>query len=178
MPHISRYKLRDSDRDGATRKEISMVKQGPFKIGPDEFDSPPPSKQPLGGEGDVSANPRANSDFATAGTAKFTALNQVPTFYITAGGGITYASNQPWMYVAGSNLAVDISANPQISAGQQGNPLTLVCVGSDITLDNGTGLALMGSARFVMNSGSIITFLYQSGGTVWWETSRSQRGAF
>ena len=50
------------------------------------------------------------------------------------------------------------------------------CVGSNITLDNGTGLALAGSQGFVMTSGSIITFMYDGTDNLWREGSRVQNG--
>ena len=53
MATISRFQLQDSHRDGFTRKKRSLVKDGAWKVGADELDTPPPSKRPLGGEGDV-----------------------------------------------------------------------------------------------------------------------------
>ena len=177
MPHISRFKLRNSDRDGFTYKEITLLKQGALKVGGVEFDTPPPSRKSLGGEGDVAAGiTRSNSDFSSISTTDTPAGFGHPTVYITAAGGITPSYAHPFMYIAGSNSNITVSANPQIVAGQQNDILTLACVGSSITLANGNGVALMGSARFVMDSGSIITLIYSTGGSVWQETSRTKQG--
>ena len=49
-----------------TRESGKPVQDLNVKVAPTEFDSPPPSKLPLGGQGDINAgNVRANSDFAT-----------------------------------------------------------------------------------------------------------------
>ena len=53
-PRVSRFKKRDSDRSGFTYKEIRLVDDEGSLVGPDEFDTPPPSNFPIGGEGDVS----------------------------------------------------------------------------------------------------------------------------
>ena len=176
MPHISRWKLKDDDRTGFTKRELSLVKQPPWKVAPEEFDVPPPSKKSLGGEGDVSGSPRPNSDFAAAGTAKFLPVDQIPTTYVTAAGGIVPSFRYPWMQLVGSNGAITLSANPQIARGKQGNVLTLYCVGSSISLSNGNGVALMGSLALRLDSGDTVTFMYQTGGSAWYETSRNRGG--
>ena len=171
MPHISRYKRRNDDRSGFKYYEIELVKDGPFKV--KQMDTPPPSRKSLGGEGDVSGEPRSNSDFSTSGTANILAVNQIPTTYVTAA-GISPDFNHAGMYVTGSNASVDITADPQVVRGTEGQVLTLVGVGYPITFDNGTGLNLMGSAQFIMGSGGILGLIYTTGGSVWNETFRSQ----
>ena len=175
MPRISRFKLKDSDRSGFKFFEITLVKDGPYKVSAEEYDTPPPSRRPLGGEGEVSGDPRDNSSFVTFSTSVATPTDlDNPTVSITSSGGIVPSFAHPWMRITGSNAAVDITADPQIAAGQEGQILTLQCVDSGVTLDHGTGLNLMGSAQFVMRSGSFITFYYSTGGTVWNEASRTQ----
>ena len=176
MPHISRYKRRNDDRSGSKYYEIELVKDKQFKVHSSQLDTPPPSLKSLGGEGDVSGEPRANSDFSTAGTANILAVNQIPTTYITAAGGIIPDFTHAWMYVTGSNADIDITANPQITRGTEGKVLTLVGVGYSITFDNGTGLNLMGSAQFVMGSGGAIGLIYTTGNTAWNETFRTADG--
>lgn len=176
MAHISRFKKRASDRSGFYYYELGMVKQGPWKVGADEYDIPPPSKTPLGGEGDIAqGEQRPNSDFSSISTTDTPSGSDNPVVFITAAGGITPGTH-PFMRIAGSNQAIDVTANPQIVRGIQSQQLALLCVGSSITLDNGTGLALMGSSRFIMNSGDVITFIYDTGNSVWWETSRQRGG--
>ena len=178
MPHISRFKRRNDDRTGFKKYEIELVKDGPYKVAGDQYDTPPPSRKSLGGEGDISGDPRANSRFDLAGTANILAENQIPTSYITAAGGITPNFNHAWMYVTGSNESVDITADPQVVRGSEGQVLTLVGVNFPITFDNGTGLNLMGSAQFVMESGGVLGLIYTTGNTAWNETFRSSVGGW
>lgn len=166
---ISRFKLRNSDRSGFKEYEIDLIKDRSYLVAPDEYDTPPPSNKSLGGEGEVSGDPRANSQFNISGTAE---VNVNPTYYITAAGGISPDLTQPFMLVTGSNTAVNISVDPQISRGKQNDILTLLCTDSAITLDHGTGLNMMGSVGFVMTSGASINFIYNSGNLAWNETSR------
>ena len=174
MPHISRFQLQDSARSGFTQKKISLVKDVGLLVGGDEKDTPPPSKRSLGGEGESSGDPRLTTGFTVAGIATPSGLDN-PVVYVTTA-GITATFTHPWMRVAGSNSAIDITANPQVTRGTQSQVLTLECVGSAITLDHGNGLNLMGSTRFVMQSGATISLMYQSGATVWSEVSRTPFG--
>ena len=63
MPRVSRFLKYISDRDGTYGFRISMVKDGPYIVHGEEFDTPPPSRKPLGGEADKSGEARASSDF-------------------------------------------------------------------------------------------------------------------
>lgn len=176
MPRISRFKRRLSDRSGFKYYEIELVKQTPaWKVHPDEFDQPPLSRLPLGGEGEVSpGEPRINSAFTVANTETPAGYDN-PVVYITAAGGIVPNFTHPWMYVTGSNQAVTLSATPQIAAGRQGQVLTLQCVDSAITLSHGNGVNLMTSAGSVqISSGMVVTFFYTTGGSVWNEVSRNR----
>lgn len=176
MSHVSRFKRRDSDRSGFTFWELELKKDAPWLVHPDEYDTPSPSKKSLGGEGDISGSPRvsATSAFFVADTAVPTDVDN-PVVYVTAAGGIT-PSTHPFMLVTGSNVNVDITANPQITRGKEGQVLTLFCTDSRITLDHGTGLNMLGSAGYAMRSGDISVFFYHTGGTVWDETSRQRAG--
>lgn len=94
---------------------------------------------------------------------------------ITAGGGITATTDQRQLhYVTGSGGAVDISANPQISAGTiDGQEMRLI--GTDntntVTLDHGTGLIMNGSC--VLQAGSSIDYSWSSGASAWIEMGRN-----
>jgi len=71
--------------------------------------------------------------------------------------------------------AVNITANPQIVDGADGQILIIVG-GSDtntLTFDDGTGLALAGAASFVMGAGDILILYYDLATDTWWEMSRS-----
>lgn len=77
--------------------------------------------------------------------------------------------------ISGSLSTVTMAANPQVSLGKQSQQITLECVGSSVTLLNGSGLTLNTSqgAQFTMTSGSLINLMYQTSNSTWFETSRS-----
>ena len=131
MSRANRFRKRISDRSGMDYLERNMVKEDGIWIGIDERDNPPPSRLPLGGEGDISRG----SFFRSSTSTIIDPAVENPTFYITAAGGISPVSNHPYMRVTGSNSAVQISANPQIAVGQEGKVLTLFCTDSNITFD-------------------------------------------
>lgn len=175
MPHVSRFKRKDSDGSGFTFYEIGLVKDKTWKVAPEEFDTLPPSKRSLGGEGDVSGSPRSNSQFATqTGSGLLDVPTEVdnPIVYVLAADGIT-PSTHPFMRISGSNGTVNITADPQIARGREGQILSLVCADSGVQLDHGTGLNMVMSAGYLMRSGDISVFQFHTGGTVWDEVSRS-----
>ncbi len=173
MGRISPWQKYTSQRSGFDTKRIQAIKDGAFLVDPAEYDEPPPSRRSLGGEGDVSQGEmRDDSDFTIADTATPPGYDN-PIVYITAAGGIT-PNTHPFMLISGSNVPVTISANPQIVRGKQNQVLTLWCADSTVTISNGNGIATMGSAPFNMTSGAVITFIYNTGGNVWQETSRSR----
>ena len=156
--------------DGTTfNKKWRSIKQNGLTISPDEFDTPPPSTKPLGGA-DITGTPRADSL-----TTDVTSASAITIQYVTAAGGIT-SSLVPLIYVAGSNTSIDISVNPQVSAGRAQQIMGIQCVGSNITLEDGNGLALIADQQFVMTSGSIINLIYNGTDNLWQETSRVQQG--
>lgn len=94
---------------------------------------------------------------------------------IVAGTGITAAMFAPRVKVVGDGGAVDITANPQIAAGTDGQQI-IVWGTSDantVQLDTGTGLLLAGGTSFVLGSGDNVTLIYDSTLTAWVETARS-----
>jgi hypothetical protein len=90
---------------------------------------------------------------------------------ITAAGGITVT--KAIMRVAGDGSAIDITANPQIAAGTDGQVVIIQGTHdtNTVTLDDGTGLAL--SAQCVLAAQDNITLMYDSGDSEWIETSRT-----
>lgn len=175
----SRFRKRDSDRSGFTYLRRQLVKDEGFLVGPDEFDRPPPSKKPLGGEGDVSAGfIRSNhTSFATPDE------NIPKVQLISATGGISSkirffnasgeALNNGLLQVAASDTTVDISKDPQISPGRQNQMITVEGVSNKIVLQDGNGLSM--PKHFLLDSGALINFIYHSGNAVWKETSRSHK---
>jgi len=88
---------------------------------------------------------------------------------ITAGGGITVTNSL--MRVQGSGGAVDITANPQIAAGTDGEIVIIQGVSdvNTVKLDDGTGLALCGGVSMTLGNNDNISFMYDSGETEWLE---------
>jgi len=172
MAKSNRFKKRTSDRSGFDYLEREMVKEAGEWIGPDERDDPPPSKVSLGGEGDINQG----SYFRASTSTDIDASVLNPTFYITAAEGISPVYDHPYMRVSGSNGAITISANPSIAVGQEGKVLTLFCTDSQITINNGNGVATIASTPIVLNSGGISVFMFNSGDTAWKETSRFSEG--
>ena len=146
------------------------IKQGGLLLEPTEFDTPPPSDKSLGGSDVSRGSIRTGWD-----TTTIPSISAQQIQYITAAGGISL-SNQPWLMVVGSNTVINITANPQIQLGVQGDVIGVQCVGSGVTLEDGTGLALAGDAPFAMTSGSIITLVCNRTDNLWVETSRVQNG--
>lgn len=157
-----------------TRESGKPVNDKGVSVSPSEFDQPPPSNLPLGGEGEISGDPRSNSNFSVDSNIYLIPPESTKLIqYVTPTGGITW-NDQPFMYIAGSNSNVVLNKNPQINAGSQSQQISALCVGSSITLINGSGLALH-SSFFVMDSGAIISFFYSATDNLWHETSRSHQ---
>lgn len=150
-----------------------------FKVAPEEYDSPPPSKKSLGGEGDISGDPRANSDFSVdANVYRIPSESTIPVVYVNSSRSIAW-NLEPEVYVTGSNAAQVMSVNPQIVAGAQGQQLALQCIGSSITLINGSGITFaFQSPRIRMDSGGIAVLLYSVTDNTWHLTSFNASGGF
>lgn len=176
MAKISRFQKRDSDRSGFTYKRMILTEDEGLLVGPDEFDNPPPSSKPLGSEGEINqGDARSGYDSYAIESEKDYTIQ-----YVTATEGITfqresYTSGETmpfgFLHVVGSNQTVSITKNPQISKGQQNDQVTVMCIGSAITLLNGSGLSLS-SSILTMESGDIVTFFYSETDSTWHETSR------
>lgn len=99
------------------------------------------------------------------------------TLDIVAATGLTAATHLIYtnVRIAGSGGAVNITANPQIAAGRDGQEITIQGDSdtNTVTFDDATGLALADAASFVMGKGDILRLTYDSGDTLWYEISRS-----
>lgn len=116
-----------------------------------------------GGAGNWEAAPMASPNIGGTRAA--------PTA-ITAVGGITAGTGYVQIqFVEGSAGPIDITANPQISAGANvGELMSLVGrnATNTLTLDDGTGLSLNG--QIILGLDSVINLMWD--GTNWLETSR------
>lgn len=155
------------DRFG--KKLWTSIKQNGLSIAPEEYDSPPPSTKSLGGA-DISGTPRTNAD-STAVPSVSTEQIQ----YITAAGGIL-VTDEPYLLVSGSLTTVNITANPQIQLGRAQQIVAVMCIGSAVTLETGSGLALTAGKPFRMQSGGIINLICSRTDNLWHELSRVEQG--
>ena len=87
--------------------------------------------------------------------------------------GTTVDFTKGIMRVAGSGGPVDITANPQIVAGVDGQVVIIQGTNdtNTVQLDDGDGLSL--SASIVLGQNDNITLMYDSGESLWIETSRT-----
>ena len=94
---------------------------------------------------------------------------------ISSGTGIT--ADKTIMNIQGNGGPIDISINPQITAGIDGQYLILKG-SSDINtvkLDDGMGLTLEGGIPFTLGSKDTIILIYDVSSSTWLETSRSNK---
>jgi hypothetical protein len=96
---------------------------------------------------------------------------------ITAAGGITTAmlALSHIIRVVGDGGAIDITANPQIAAGTDGQIIELVGTHDTNTVkfDDGTGLKLVGAASATLGLGDCLNLRYNATGAVWRERFRA-----
>lgn len=94
------------------------------------------------------------------------------TASITAAGGITVTALH--MHIVGDGGAIDITANPQIAAGTDGQYVILngTSDANTVQLDDGNGLHLH-SGSFIMGSHDYIVLMYDADDSEWEEISRN-----
>jgi hypothetical protein len=97
-----------------------------------------------------------------------------PTGNVTANVGITAAMLSTVMLYNG-NSAIDISSNPQIAAGSNGQQITIVGISNTntLTLEDFNGIELASDASCVLGAYDAITLLYLDFLGTWIEVSRS-----
>ena len=176
MAKKKRYLLRDSDRSGFTFRDIELVNDKGFLVGPDEFDAPPPSDKLYPGEGDVSpGETRSNWD-------SYTAVNERPTQIVNPSDQINLVFQKDnsnfdiknplaLFYVAGVSSQTVLTSNPQIPAGDHGDQISVKCTSNNLVLSNGNGLRLYTNI-INMDSGYLVNLIYNATDGLWCETSR------
>lgn len=111
----------------------------------------------------------------SGGTSRTVTSTYASPSVITAGGGITaLGGTDEDIYVASSGGLVNITANPQISAGTLDGQTLRILGTSDtntILLETGTGLVLNGS--WESYAGGILVLRWNNGSSLWTEVSRS-----
>ena len=143
-----------------------MIKDGPWIVLPEEYDQPPPSKLSLGGEGDISLGQMGSFPFVIS---MLTApITDIIVQVLGTASQINPSTTYPWVRISGSGGSVDLTSDPQMTAGVQGQIQTVQCTSNGVTLDDGTGLDLSAQGTFAMGSGAIITFVYTTAGAGQW----------
>ena len=170
MPRISRFLKFTSNRSGFDGMRIGMVKDGPFIVNPDEYDQPPPSKLSLGGEGDRAVGQPANLAFVIASASAPTTDIRVQV--LLASSQINPSTTDPWIRISGSGGSVDLTSNPQMTAGRQGQIQTIQCTSNNVTIDDGTGFDLGVQGVFNMGSGAVLTCVFTTANILWFEIYR------
>ena len=145
---------------------IGMIKDGPWIVLPDEYDQPPPSKLSLGGEGDVAVGQALSLPFVISMlTAPFT---DIPVQVLLETNQINPSTTFPWVRISGSGGSVDLTSDPQMTAGKQGQVQTIQCTSNNVTIDDGTGFDLGAQGVFNMGSGAVLTCVYTTAGVGQW----------
>jgi len=186
MANPKHRELYNCDRCGFQSKKKKLKKQKGLWVCHSCYDDKDKENKPVNMK---LGSPRANA-------TTLTAVDSPTIFIITAAGGITPShsvdsetttsvslgitttptktfGNSFYMKVVGTG-AIDITVDPQIVAGSQGDILTLE--GTDDTntvqLDDLTGVELV-STPFILRNGSIITLVYDTTKSKWVEVSRN-----
>lgn len=188
----SRFRFYISDRSGFqfgfipttsrpnayTRESGKPVQDVNSRVCPSEYDQPPPSTKPLGGEGDISGEPRASSDFSVDANIYTIPPESVPVVYLINSSQTIPWNTNPVVFIAGSGVNQVMVSNPQISPGEHGNVLGFQCVGSSITIKSGNGVSIdFNQAQVTMQSGSIITTIFNKTDNTWHITSFTKNGS-
>lgn len=123
----------------------------------------------------------SNSDNAdTATTAKSVvgdvSLSSSGIIGVTPSAGLTVTDSM--MRIQGYAGHVNITANPQISAGDHDGQLLMIRGMSDsatVTFEDGDGIVLSFGVQFKMGANDILTLIYDDVAKLWIEVSRSDR---
>jgi hypothetical protein len=176
-----RFLLRDSDRDGFTRKNIELFNDNGFLVGGDEIDAPPPSNRLYPDEGGISPGDVRNNptDYSVQTHETLQVLQNTSTINLNhqVDNAGQYTTIKSTVYVAGSNDLVMLISNPQISNSNDRDILTVQGAGSSVVLQNGNGLRLY-TKYLKLDSGFMVTLIYNSTDGLWCETSRMTSTTF
>jgi len=162
------------------REDGRPVRDNGIQVAPDEYDQPPPSTKPLGGEGEIGTGARANSNFSDdANVYLVPAGSLIPVQYLTSSSKIGWNFNNYPVYVTGSNTAVTLGANP-LAAGPNATYISIQGVGSSVTIDSGNGITFdsVRSPSITFTSGAVATLIYNATDSTWHVTSFNPQGGF
>ena len=86
-------------------------------------------------------------------------------------------TDNPFIFVEAGETIVEISKNPQISAGEkQGDLLTIHHISDlpKLRIASARGVSLMGGGNYIMGSGDVLNLVYQTDNSLWVESSRGK----
>src|SRR3990167_824831 len=157
-----------------TRESGRPVTDGGVMVSPDEYDQPPPSTKPLGGEGEIGTGARNDSE-STATPSD----GLLPVYYLTSSSTIPWNQDNTPVYVTGSLTTVTLGNNP-LSAGIQGLYISIQGVGSGVTINSGNGITFdfINRPSITLDSGGIATLIYNATDSTWHITSFNAQGGF
>jgi len=91
---------------------------------------------------------------------------------LEVGADISFGSAY-YMQIVGDGV-IDITADPQIAAGSDGDILTLEGTSdtNTVKLENGTGLSLISGESYIIKDNYIMTLVYDLSASLWREASR------
>jgi len=202
MASLKRKELYDCDRCGSQFKKKKLKKQKGLWVCQSCYDDARENKS-INMRLGTPRTAGTSEDFGDGSWGGYrwglgwAAVTTPEIFTITAAGGITPShslksettrsvglgisttttisfGNRYYMKVNGGG-AIDITINPQISAGSQGDILTVEGTSDTDTvlLENGNGVELSGGVNYTFKNGSIMTLVYDAIKSKWVETSRN-----
>ena len=158
------------------REDGRPVRDNGIMVSPDEYDQPPPSNKPLGGP-DIGTGARADSSFANDANVYTIPTQSIPQVtFVNSSNSIQWNRN-PVVYIAGSNIAQIMVANPQIQPGTDKLYIALQGVGNPVTISHGSGVSIdFNKPSITLNSGDIATMIYTATDSLWHITSINNNG--
>ena len=164
-----------------SREQGRPIRDNGVQVAPDEYDQPPPSNKPLGGTGEIGVGARANSDPAIDSDVYY--INPgylIPVQYLSTSSQIRWNDQNYPIYITGSNQSVTLTSNPQLTSGQHGKVIAIMGVGSNVTINSGSGITFdFNVPAIVLDSGAIATLIYNATDSLWHLTSfTSNYGGF
>lgn len=143
-------------------------------VSPDEFDQPPPSNKPLGGEGEIGTGARENAQSVATPQSDL-----IPVQYLTSSSVISWNFNNVPVYITGSNSDITLGNNP-IPLGPNGTYISIQGVGSSVTINSGNGITFdfINKPNIVIGSGGIATLISNATDSTWHVTSFNAQGGF
>lgn len=157
------------------REDGRPVRDNGIQVAPDEFDQPPPSTKPLGGEGEIGTGARADS----TNVYSIPPEDVIQVQYLISTSKISWNYSNTPFYITGSLTTVTLGANP-LAIGPNGTYISIQGVGSGVTINSGNGITFDFSNRpsIVINSGSIATLISNATDSTWHITSFNPQGGF